>query len=486
MTMILRHKWALGIVLLGTMNVALADSPIPPNPASVVQLNSQNNAQLYQSGLIAEIYKLPVRPRKLRNPIPGLRATVVKVVTSPAIRSAADLEGNSGSVQVDYHGEIRFPMTGDYTFSATSDDAMDMQIDGKSVLANAWVNGNNEPTIITARFSEGWHPIHIRFYQGDGGFNLNLSWKPTGASEFREIPAQQFRVSNEQLALAQKKLNSDEKEEKDDPALAHRSVFRTTSFFELPEADADLLVELLEGPTLYSESARKDLAQLLKQSNFQSLPYWHQVMVLSGFLRGWHTEQTTRGEVNTRAPYVLSEPQAIVYDGWRGAKRQGFKHIVTIGDQQFTIYTPAIDSPERENTAQAIAGLPATLRSLLKQVTVEPYGTANEFNGGGSEIWVRRGEATPLSMLDNTLSHEIGHLLMNRTDCYQIWQDAIAEDTLSVSHYGRLNPSEDFAELVRLYISTKGDETKITSLKQLFPARLRVLEGVLKQVQFKW
>ena len=475
---LMQPKLILLAALFSSANLVLADAPTVNQPIP------QNLEPTYQTGLIAEIYKLPVRPRKLRNPIPGFPVSVVKVVSTPVIRTAADLEGISGSVQADFNGEIRFPVTGNYTFSAAADDAMDMQIDGKPVLANAWINGNNAPTIVTARFTEGWHPIHIRFYQGDGGFNLNLSWQPPTASKLSEIPAEQFRVSTSRIAIAQKEKTSGDTQ--DDPALAHRAVFRTTGFFELPEADGDLLIGLLEGPTIYSESARKDFNQLLKSANYQSLPYWHQVMVLSGFLRGWHTEQTNRGPVLARAKYALSEPQATTYDGWRGAKRQGFKHLVSVDGREYTIYTPAADSPERENVAQAIAGLPTALRILLKQVIVEPYGTANEFNGGGNEIWVRRGEATPLSMLDDTLSHEIGHLLMNRTDCYPAWQEAVGRDVLSVSHYGRLNPSEDFADFVRLFLSTKGDEAKIASLKQLFPARFGVLEESLKQVSFEW
>jgi hypothetical protein len=481
-----RHRWAIFIILLSMVNTALATPPTKPTSTSVSQPVSQRIEQPYQPGLLAEIYKLPVRPRSLRNPIPGLAVSVVRVASTPNISSATDVGGITESVQVEFSGELRFLSTGDYTFSAAADDAMDMQIDGKPVLANAWINGSNAPTAATARFTEGWHPIHVRFFQGDGGFNLKIRWQPPGASEIHEIPGEQFRVSSDRIAAAQKKTTTDEQGENVDPARAHRFVFRTTGFFELPESDGDLLVEMLEGPTLYSESARKDFAQLLKKFNFQSLPYWHQVMVLSGFLRGWHTEHTERGEINVRAPYVLSEPQATEYDGWHGSKRQGFKHIVTIQQQQFTIYTPAADSPEREDVAQAIAGLPATLRRLLKRVLVEPYGTANEFNGGGDQIWVRRGGPTPLSMLDDTLSHEIGHILMNHTDCYRPWQDAIAQDVLSVSHYGRMNPSEDFGEFVRLFLSTRGDEAQIASLRQLFPARNRVLDAALKQIDFDW
>lgn len=477
-----RPHLLLALVLLGSASLALADTPVTIGTIT----NKASVQPTYQSGLVAEIYKLPVRPRRLRNPIPGLPISVVKVVAAPLIRSAPDLDGITGSVQVDYKGEMFFPATGNYTFSAEADDAMDLQIDGKMIVANAWINGNNAPTVATVPVTAGWHPVHIRFYQGDGGYKLNLRWQPVGATELQELSAQQFRVSAEQVASAQKSKATDENVEQNDPALAHRAIFRTTGFFELPEADGDLLIEALEGPTLYSASARKDLAQLLKATNYQTLPAWHQVMVLSGFLRGWHSEQTERGPMGTRAPYVLSQAQATTYDGWNGSVRQGFKHIVTIDNAKFTIYTPAADSPERENVVAAIAGLPGALRTMLRQVRVEPYGTASEFNGGGDEIWVRRQESTPLSMLDNVLSHEIGHLLMNKTDCYQIWQGAIANDVLSVSHYGRMNPSEDFAEFTRLFLSTKGNAEQMASLHQLFPSRMKTLQDVLQQVGFAW
>jgi hypothetical protein len=471
--------------MLCSIDIALAQAPIADTPVTTATVKDAT-PPTYESGLVAEIYKLPVRPRRLRNPIPGLPVSVVKTVATPLIGSAADLDGITGSVQVDYKGEMFFPKTGDYTFSAEADDAMDLQIDGKMVLANAWINGNNAPSVVTSPFTAGWHPVHVRFYQGDGGYKLNLRWKPAGANALQDLTSQQFRVSADQVMAANKKKTMDEGAEKNDPSLSHRAIFRSTGFFELPEADGDLLIEVLEGPTLYTTSARKDLVQLLQESHYQELPARHQVMVLAGFLRGWHSEQSTRGAMGGRAPYLLSQPQATTYDGWNASKRQGFKHVVTIENAQFTIYTPAADSPERENVAQAIAGLPKSLRTLLKQVRVEPYGTADEFNGGGDEIWVRRGEPTPLSMLDNVLSHEIGHLLMNKTDCYPQWQEAIGRDVLSVSHYGRMNPSEDFAEFVRLFLSTKGDAAQIESLRQLFPARMKTLEGVLQQTHFSW
>jgi hypothetical protein len=123
------------------------------------------------------------------------------------------------------------------------------------------------------------------------------------------------------------------------------------------------------------------------------------------------------------------------------------------------------------------------MQPLIRTVKVEPYGTANEFNGGGDTIWVRRQGPTSLEELDNTLSHEIGHCIMSKTDCYLAWEQAVNQDMLSVSHYGRLNPSEDFAEFVRLWIGTDQAPDQIASLWRLFPNRMKVLQDAVAKLK---
>lgn len=437
----------------------------------------------YQPGLAQEIYTLPRRPKRVRDVLPGLPPAKVRVVPSPTIRERDDLADLTGNVQAEYYGEILLPETGEYQFSAESDDGMEMDIDGQFVVKDEWINGRNTPSRGSISLEQGWKPIRVRFYQGDGGFGLRLRWKPPGAEEFGRIPDAQFRVSNQTIASSETKLTP---ADDTDPAKAHRAVFRSRGFFELPEDEGDLLVELLEGPTLYSASARKDLADTLAATHYQTLAYWHQLKVLAGFLRGWYDGQTQRGKVTAMADYTLSDPEPVEYRGWAGARREGFRHTVTIGQKSYTIFTPKADSPERENAAKGIACLPEALRALLNTVIVEPYGTANEFNGGGDSIWVRRGGPTSAEMIENTFSHEIGHLLMNKVDNYRAWEAAIAKDILSLSHYGRSNPTEDFAEFTRLYLSTEGDESQLESLRKLFPARSLAMEASLKQVGFEW
>ncbi len=437
----------------------------------------------YQTGLVCEIYNLPRRPKKMREVMPGLQAVDVHVAATPLIKSRDDLSGHLGNVQAFFIGEINIPQTGEYVFTADADDAMEAQIDGQIVISDVWVNGSKQQSKQTVSLTEGWHTFRVRFFQGDGGYRLSMRWQRPGENSFTEIDPSLFRVKQSQVELSQNKLKIDDSEVVKYP---HRAVFRTRGFFELPEDEGDLLVELLEGPTNYSETALKDFNDTIKQTNYNNLPYWHQIKVLSGFLRGWYTGQTTRGQVSQFASYEIAPAVETEYNGWAGAKRKGFKHVVSMEGKDYTIYTPGIDSIERENAAKGIASLPKSLRVMLDYVTVEPYGTANEFNGGGNSIWIRRRGPTPAEMIENVISHEIGHLLMNKTDCYLDWEKAISKDILSPSQYARTNPSEDFAEFTRLYLATQGDDMKIASLRKLFPQRLPLFEENLKKVGFSW
>lgn len=434
------------------------------------------------TGLLMEVYKLQVRPKRLRNVLPGVPPAVLKVVPAASVEGTSDLGGIHGNLQAEWTGELNAPAAGEYAFSLDSDDGSDLSIDGRVVLADQWA-GRSRLSEATVTLAAGWRSIRVRFYQSDGGFNLRLRWRPPGANDFVPIPADRLRTPADVLATAiarQRTANDDA------PEHVHRSVFRTRGFFELPEPDGDLLVHVLEGPTRFSTSARKDFAEVRSATTFDKLPYWHQTKVLAGFLRGWYGGQTERGPVLSRAACTIAPPEPCEYDGWNGVKREGFRHMATIEGQAYTIYTPAADSSERESVSAGLAGLPGALRSLLRTVRVEPYGTASEFNGGGGEIWVRRQGPTDREMIDNVFAHEIGHVLMDRADCRNAWAAAMERDTLSTSQHGRSNSAEDFAEFTSIYLSTNGDAAQLASLEAMVPGRIAVLRDALAKVNFAW
>lgn len=445
------------------------------------QTTAPTSQPSFAPGLSMAIYKLPRVPRKVRKLLPGQLPDLVKSIDSlRATRQTFD--GLDGNIQAEITGEFLADIAGDYTFEIESDDGLELFLDGALVAKDAWVNGSSQPTVAAANLTPGWHPIRVAFYQGDGGIGFRIRVKPALADEFVDVPVEAIRHDSTALAELKARASAPPTTQSDTP---WRSLYKTGGFANLSEDKGDLLVDLLEGPTQISLAARREWANLAKATNYDALPYWQQNMVASGFLNGWYFGQTRRDVVGERAAYALSQPEALVWDGWNGAKRDGFVSTLTIDGRTAKIYTPAADSVERVNASDAIAGLPLYLRQYIREIKVEPYGTASEFNGGGGTIWVRMRRETAREVLDNVFAHEAGHLLMNATDCYNRWVEASAKDTLSVSHYGRQNPSEDFADFTRLYVSTNDDPAQLESLRVLYPNRMRLMEELVALAKAK-
>lgn len=430
-------------------------------------------------GLSLAIYKLPRVPRRVRKLLPGQLPDAVQVLRGlRAVRES--FFGLDGNIQAEITGEFLADIAGEYSFEIESDDGLELWLDEKLVAKDAWVNGSSRPTVASVILEPGWHPIRVAFYQGDGGIGFRIRVKPAHAEDFIDVPDEALR--HDEAARIELKAKS-EAPPATQSTSPWRSVYRTGGFANITEDEGDLLVDLLEGPTQISLAARREWANLAKATSYDSLPYWQQTMVVSGFLRGWYVGQTYRECSGERVAHSISAAESKKWDGWNGAKRDGFITQLNIDDRTINIYTPAADSVERVNAAEAIAGLPKYLRQYIREIKVEPYGTASEFNGGGGTIWVRRKAETPRDMLDNVLSHETGHLLMNATDCYNRWVEASAKDRLSVSRYARQNPSEDFADFNRLYVSTNEDPAQLESLRTLYPNRMKLMEELVGQAK---
>ncbi len=461
----LRHSLVTLLALSVFVDRSLAE------PATVPA--SQPN---FARGLSMAIYNLPRVPRRVRKLLPGqLPDAVLKLDSLSATRES--FAGHDHNIQAEITGEFLADIDGDYTFEIESDDGLELWLDGKFVAKDAWVNGSSQPTVAVVPLTSGWHPIRVGFYQGDGGIHFRIRLKPAHASDFVDVPTEALRHDETASNDLARRTSAPPTTQTDTP---WRSVYKTGGFANLQEDAGDRLVDLLEGPTQISLAARREWANLATATNYDKLPYWQQTMVAAGFLQGWYFGQTHREFAGERAAYSLSQPEPLVWEGWNGAKRDGFVSTLQIDKRTIRIYTPAADSVERVNASDAIAGLPPYLRQFVNAIKVEPYGTASEFNGGGDTIWVRMKKETSREMLDNVLAHETGHLLMNATDCYNRWVEASAKDALSVSQYGRQNPSEDFADFNRLYVSTNNDPAQLESLRTLFPNRMKLMEELVQ------
>ena len=87
-----------------------------------------------------------------------------------------------------YDGYIAVPATGQYTFSAISDDGAALLIDGQTVIAS---NGPHGATAAAGKavLAAGQHRLTLFYFQDGGGFSLQVTWQGPG------IPAQNIPAS---------------------------------------------------------------------------------------------------------------------------------------------------------------------------------------------------------------------------------------------------------------------------------------------------
>jgi hypothetical protein len=71
------------------------------------------------------------------------------------------------------------PGDGIYTFYTASDDGSRIYIDDKLIVDNDELHGIIEKSGVIA-LGEGYHPIHITFFEKTGGEDLKVYWKGPG------------------------------------------------------------------------------------------------------------------------------------------------------------------------------------------------------------------------------------------------------------------------------------------------------------------
>ena len=86
-----------------------------------------------------------------------------------------------------FNGYINIPTTGSYTFYTASDDGSNLYIDGNQVVNNDYYQGITQRQG-TVFLSAGLHTINVSFFQGFGGYGLNVRWQGPSIP-YADIPA---------------------------------------------------------------------------------------------------------------------------------------------------------------------------------------------------------------------------------------------------------------------------------------------------------
>ncbi len=90
-----------------------------------------------------------------------------------------------------WEGYINIPVTGSYTFETNSDDGSKLYIGPYSHTANALVNNDGshgaQSRTGTITLTAGSHPIAITFFQGGGGYSMQVYWQSAAAGISRQL-----------------------------------------------------------------------------------------------------------------------------------------------------------------------------------------------------------------------------------------------------------------------------------------------------------
>ncbi len=237
-----------------------------------------------------------------------------------------------------------------------------------------------------------------------------------------------------------------------------------------------------------SNQAANNAELVLAKADYESLSAEEQAALLEDCLN-YEASYQVGGTLpyDTVAEYtIVSKTYEESYDIWRGHKCPCWIYEVEMaGDvegqvHKFTFVSNEEDVPMVERSIEAIGRIPYAIRQYVHKLYWKAGDTANSFNGGGNEIWIRLNWEPESSMtVASTLCHELGHILdSNVLPNSDVWSYAESLDGCPISGYGATNQAEDLAEFNKLYLMSLGTDT-FDDLQKTYPNRFAVLSGML-------
>ena len=192
----------------------------------------------------------------------------------------------------------------------------------------------------------------------------------------------------------------------------------------------------------------------------------------------------------------VGEGEEGTYDFWRGTMLSGVKYPVTIynsekeKEQTLTVYVQNNDVAEHNYSIflQAIIQIPYEFRTHLKNVKIR-NDSANSFNGGGNDVYVRLNWKMDRGGMRSTLVHELGHIIDQKNGNWASgsgWSWAIGQDMYTPSTYGASNNAEDFAEFCRMYFAAYSCKDRQRGLAVIMPERYASFGRLRKNNMAGW
>ncbi|WP_320783278.1 family 16 glycoside hydrolase [Streptomyces sp. CRN 30] len=165
-------------ILTGGIWAAPAASAAPPTAADIPP---------QEPGITLRVFDVQTPLDKLCTLKPAQTPNHDALMPTVDWSSPADFGGFSDHFVTEATGYLVAPSEGSYVFRLTSDDGSRLTIDGSTVIDHDGLHGA-EPKDGTVHLTAGSHPLRIDHFERDGGEQLQLSWRPPGASDFTVVP----------------------------------------------------------------------------------------------------------------------------------------------------------------------------------------------------------------------------------------------------------------------------------------------------------
>ncbi len=141
-----------------------------------------SSAILAQSGLVYVYYEQAARSAELKS-FDALKPAKKGVTKTIGLH----VRKRNANISIYFRGVISIPRDGTYTFYTTSDDGTRLFIGKTCVVNNDGGHGMKEESG-SLKLTRGFHPIVVTFFQGTGGYGLEVHWQGPGIKK-QKIPA---------------------------------------------------------------------------------------------------------------------------------------------------------------------------------------------------------------------------------------------------------------------------------------------------------
>lgn len=246
--------------------------------------------------------------------------------------------------------------------------------------------------------------------------------------------------------------------------------------------------------TMAGKSSKKFLEdRLIVAPKLQLIPVVGDSLKVHEGRMGMEVSMTfTQGK--SKDPFHQASAKAYLYDF--AYKRNGRTHSFEVAIPSLKPGKPDLKTLKR--IEKIVSQLPTDALKDVKKLIINPFSNKDDSfwekeykisdfrssaSAGKSEINIYTCVKCQLpSKVLQTMEHELGHIVASRhygsTTPDASWAAAIKSDGQQVSNYGSKAHSEDFAEAMRVYLSTDGG-IKNPELLRRFAGRFQILDQIM-------